>query len=102
VSQNGQEFEGAARIVGRVGQIGCVTGIVSVSIITIAGAIGWLLDSRLGTDGFFTALFMIGSFPITLYAIVRISLALIRRVQARQTGGIDQESDSNSEELTEI
>lgn len=102
MTQNDQEFENAARIAGRVGQIGCVTGFVSIIIIAVAFAIGQFLDSTLGTSGIFTVVFLIGSFPITLYAIVRISLASIRRVQTQQTGSRDKENASNSEEETEI
>ncbi len=98
MSRNDQEFENTARIAGRVGQIGCVAGFVSIIIIAIAGAIGWFLDSRLGTDGFFTALFMLGSFPITLYAIVRISLTLMRRAQLPQIGSVGKENETSSEE----
>jgi F0F1-type ATP synthase assembly protein I len=102
VSQNdGQELGNAARITGLVGQIGCVTGIVSILIIAIAFAIGWFLDSKLGTNGILIVLFLVASFPITLLAIYRIGLATARRSQRPQTVTIDKEIESDSEEETE-
>ncbi len=102
MSQNDQEFENAARLTGLVGQIGCVTGIVSIIIIAVAFAIGWFLDSRLGTNGILIVLFLVASFPITLYAIFRIGLSTARRAQRPRTISKDKEIDSNSEEETEI
>ena len=58
-----------------VGQIGCVTGIVALAIIGVAFGAGWFLDDFLGNERkIFTVIFMLGSFPVTLYAMVRISL----------------------------
>lgn len=102
MSQNDQDLEHAARLAGLVGQLGCVTGLVSIIIIAIAFGIGQFLDSRLGTGGIFTVLFLIGSFPITLYAIVRISLATLKRVQTPKVKNKDKENESHSEEETEI
>jgi hypothetical protein len=67
-----------------VGQIGCVTGLMAILIIAIAFGAGWLLDSWMGNERrIITVLFMLGSFPITLFAIVRISLLLLQRAQSR-------------------
>jgi len=61
-----------------VGQIGCVTGIVALAIIGVAFGAGWFLDDFLGNERkIFTVIFMLGSFPVTLYAMVRISLWMI-------------------------
>ena len=66
-----------------VGQIGCVTGIVALLIIGLAFGAGWLLDDMLGNERkIFTVIFMLGSFPVTLYAMVRISLTMVGRAQA--------------------
>jgi hypothetical protein len=70
---------------GLVGQIGCVTGFAAIIIIAVAFGVGRLLDNWLGTDGIFTVLFLLGSFPITLYVIVRISLMALKRVQPPET-----------------
>ncbi len=61
-----------------VGQVGCVTGIVALAIIGVAFGAGWFLDGFLGNERkIFTVIFMLGSFPVTLYAMVRISLWMI-------------------------
>lgn len=65
----------AAALTNTVGQVGCVTGIVALAIIGIAFAAGWFLDDFLGNERkIFTVIFLLGSFPVTLYAMVRISL----------------------------
>jgi hypothetical protein len=103
VSQNYQPDQ-AARTAGLVGQIGCVTSFASFIIIGIAFAAGRFLDSMLETGGIFTVLFLIGSFPITLYVIVRISLFALGRFQqqvpAPQTEQIEDET--TPEETTKI
>lgn len=67
-----------------VGQIGCVTGLMAILIIAIAFGAGWLLDDWMGNERrIITVLFMLGSFPVTLFAIVRISLLLLQRAQSR-------------------
>ena len=100
MSQNSQDLGNAARVTGLVGQIGCVTGIVSIIIIAVAFAIGWFLDSRLGTNGILIVLFLVASFPITLIAIYKIGLATARRSQRPHTASIDKEIESSSEEET--
>ena len=66
-----------------VGQVGCVTGIVALLIIGLAFGAGWLLDDFLGNEAkIFTVIFMLGSFPVTLFAMVRISLWMVGRAQA--------------------
>ena len=80
MSQNDQ-LDQAARTAGLVGQIGCITGFASILLIAAAFAAGQFLDSKLETEGIFTVLFLLGSFPITLYVIVRISLYALRRAQ---------------------
>ena len=100
MSQNNQSYDQTARLAGLVGQIGCVTGFASILIIAAAFGIGRLVDSLLGTDGIFTVLFLLGSFPITLYVIVRISLLALKRVQgAAPVGGAsEQEKQTTTEE----
>lgn len=100
MSQNNQQFDQTARIAGLVGQIGCVTGFAAIIIIAVAFGIGRLLDNWLGTDGIFTVLFLLGSFPITLYVIVRISLMALKRVQPPETitPAPEQEQTTTTEE----
>ncbi len=65
-----------------VGQIGCVTAFVAVLIIGIAFGLGWLLDDFMGNERrIMTVVFMLASFPVTLFAMTRISLAMINRIQ---------------------
>lgn len=77
-----------------VGQVGCVTGIVAVGIIAIAFGIGRFLDNQLGTEGILTVVLMVGSFPVTLFAMVRISLTLVQRAQA-QVERLDKRADDS-------
>jgi F0F1-type ATP synthase assembly protein I len=99
VTQNNPEFDQAARTASLVGQIGCVTGFASMVIIGLAFGIGRLLDSLLGTSGIFTILFLLGSFPITLYVIVRISLWTLARAQrAVQQPKADKKQEDLKEE----
>lgn len=98
MSQNNQNYDQAARTAGLVGQIGCVTGFASIIIIGIAFAVGRFLDSLLGTNGIFTILFLLGSFPITLYVIVRISLWALARAQR----SLNSQSDLKLNENTTI
>ena len=72
-----------AELTNMVGQVGCVTGMVALLIIGVAFGAGWFLDDFLGNERkIFTVIFMLGSFPVTLYAMVRISLWMVGRAQA--------------------
>lgn len=90
----------AAELTNLVGQIGCVTGIVSLLIIAIAFGIGWFLDDLMGNERrIFTIIFLLASFPITLFAMVRISLWMLGRAQ-KETGGpkttIEEDRDTTA------
>lgn len=81
----------AAALTNTVGQVGCVTGIVALAIIGIAFGAGWFLDDFLGNERkIFTVIFMLGSFPVTLYAMVRISLWMVAKAN-RTVEQINQE-----------
>lgn len=70
----------AAALTNTVGQVGCVTGIVALLIIGLAFGAGWFLDGYLGNERkIFTVIFLLGSFPVTLYAMVRISLWMMAK-----------------------
>jgi len=101
VSQNNQQFDQTARVAGLVGQIGCVTGFAAMIIIAVAFGVGQLLDNWLGTGGIFSILFLVGSFPVTLYVIVRISLMALKRAQAPVSGSqVDEQDNSTTTEET--
>ena len=74
-------FAEAANLANTVGQIGCVTSLASLVIIGVAFGGGRFLDNWLGTGGVLTVVLMLGSFPITLFAIVRLSILLMSRAQ---------------------
>lgn len=81
----------AAALTNTVGQVGCVTGIVALVIIGVAFGAGWLLDDFLGNERkIFTVIFLLGSFPVTLYAMVRISLWMVGKAN-RTVEQINQE-----------
>ena len=81
----------AARLANTVGQAGCATGIVAILIIALAFGIGWLLDDLLGNETrFLTVGFLLLSFPVTLFAMVKISLFIVGRAN-QQTEKIEQE-----------
>lgn len=71
-----------AQLTNLVGQVGCVTGIVALLIIGAAFAAGWFLDGLMGNERkVLTVIFLLASFPVTLYAMVRISLWMVGRAQ---------------------
>lgn len=84
-----------------VGQVGCVIGIVALAIIGIAFGAGWLLDDFLGNERkIFTVIFMLGSFPVTLWAMVKISLWMMgkanRTVENIRKEQIKEDKDENA------
>ena len=83
------------RLVNTVGQAGCATGIVAIVIIAVAFGVGWLLDDLLGNERrFLTMALLLLSFPVTLFAMVRISLFIVGKAnqQAEQTNQDKQET----------
>ena len=80
-------LKNATRLANTVGQAGCATGIVAIIIIALAFGIGWFLDDLLGNERrFLTIAFLLLSFPVTLFAMIRISLFIVGRAnqQAEQ------------------
>lgn len=84
----------AAAYANLISQIGCTTSLASIIIIAVAFAAGQLLDNYLGTRGVFTVLFLVGSFPVTLYVILRIALSTAARAQ---TLVVDTETGTEEE-----
>lgn len=93
------QFDLASRTAGLVGQIGCVTGFASIIIIAVAFFAGRFLDSLFETNGILTVLFLLGSFPITLYVIVRVSLFALRRAQ--QPTSADEANETGDNNIAE-
>ena len=68
-----------ALMAGVVGQVGCAT----VIVIAVALGAGFLLDRFLDTKPIFTIIFLIGSVPVTLYTIVRVTMTAVNRTQQK-------------------
>lgn len=96
MSQSNRPAENAAAYAGLISQIGCTTSLASIIIIAVAFGAGRFLDSYLGTGGVFTVLFLVGSFPVTLYVIIRIGLATAERAQ--RIMGQNQANDNHDDE----
>jgi F0F1-type ATP synthase assembly protein I len=62
-------------------RVGCFIPLVSVLIIGAAAAVGYALDQWLGTENVFFIIAIVASFPVTLFAIIRVSLYLVQRYQ---------------------
>lgn len=81
----------AAALTTTVGQVGCVTAFAALLIIGVAFAAGWLLDDFLGNERrIFTVVFLLGSFPVTLFVMVRLSLLILAQAQ-KTTDKINKE-----------
>lgn len=98
MSQRKQSNDNAAAYAGLISQIGCTTSLASIIIIALAFGAGRLLDNYLGTSGIFTVLFLVGSFPVTLYVILRIALSTAARAQNLMTPGQQDENDNHDHE----
>lgn len=84
-----------------VGQIGCVTAFVAIIIVGIAFGVGQLLDGWLDLKGVFTVILMLGSFPVTLFAITRISLGMVGRAQ-KQAAAMTKSHETQNEEENSV
>lgn len=65
-------------LAGVIGQVGCLT----IIIIGVALGAGIFLDRFLDTRPIFTILLLVGSVPVSLYIIVRVTLTAVARSQA--------------------
>ena len=75
-----------------VGQVGCIT----LVFIGLAFAAGTLLDNFLNLEmRIFTILFLVGSVPVALYVVARVSFATVSKAQS-QLEITDTEDDSDS------
>ena len=83
-----------------IGRVGCVTALIAIVVVGIAFGAGWLLDDLLGNERrIFTVVFMLGSFPITLYAMVRISLQMLARANAQMERLKKEAPELNKEDI---
>lgn len=79
-----QNVQQSLQLANTVGKVGCVIGFVAIIIIALAFGTGMLIDTWMGNERqWATILLMLGSFPITLYAMIQISLRTMARANAK-------------------
>ena len=100
MSQN-SNLNHTIKVTNLVGQVGCLTGIVALVIIGVAFVAGRFLDNYFGTQGVFTVIFLLGSFPITLFAMVKISLHLVAKAQKELNSSQEKKEEQSESETTE-
>jgi F0F1-type ATP synthase assembly protein I len=93
VNKNQPDINQTSLLAGIIGQVGCIT----IIIVGLALGAGLLLDRFLGTEPIFTILLMVGSVPVTLYIIVRVSLLAAARIQQTQETTTKQTEDKAGE-----
>ncbi len=90
---NDPNLQRTAALTNLVGQVGCVTGFVALIVIGVSFGAGWLLDDLMGNERrIFTVIFMLASFPITLFAMVKVSLWFVAKANR-----MDAEQDKTDE-----
>ena len=62
-------------------QIGCMMSASAVIVIGLAFGAGYLLDRLFDTGNILTIIFLVGSFPVTLFAMIQIGLRMQMRMQ---------------------
>jgi F0F1-type ATP synthase assembly protein I len=87
VNKNQKQIAQSALMAGVVGQVGCAT----VIVIALSLGAGFLLDRFLDTRPIFTIIFLIGSVPVTLYTIVRVTMTAVNRIQQRLDRQMEEE-----------
>jgi F0F1-type ATP synthase assembly protein I len=88
VNKDQKQIAQTALMAGVVGQVGCAT----VIVIAVALGAGFLLDRFLETRPIFTIIFLIGSVPVTLYTIVRVTITAVNRTQRRLDKNTEEEA----------
>jgi len=88
VNNDQKQIAQTALMAGVVGQVGCAT----VIVIAVALGAGFLLDRYLDTRPIFTIIFLIGSVPVTLYTIVRVTMTAVNRTQRRLDKNMEEEA----------
>ena len=80
-----------------VASIGCATTLAGLVIVGAAFGLGLWLDDIFGTRPILTFVALAGSFPVTLYVIVRISLNAVARSN-RLREQLEKEKSKQDEE----
>ncbi len=68
-------------MVNMASQIGCMMSSAAVIVIGLAFGAGYLLDRLFDTGNILTIIFLVGSFPVTLFAMIQIGLRMQMRMQ---------------------
>ena len=68
-------------MVNMASQIGCMMSASAVIVIGLAFGAGYLLDRVFDTGNILTIVFLVGSFPVTLFAMIQIGLRMQLRMQ---------------------
>jgi hypothetical protein len=68
-------------MVNSASQIGCMMSAAAVIVIGLAFGAGYLLDRFFDTGNILTVIFLVGSFPVTLFAMIQIGLRMQMRMQ---------------------
>jgi len=71
---------------------------VVILIVVVALGLGTALDRFLETDRLFTLLFILGSVPLTLSAVYKISMSTVKKAQrqTRQDSSSSQSEDDST------
>jgi len=72
---------------GRMAQSVVRVALLTFAVLAVAVGGGWWLDFRLGTRPTFMILFVLVSFPITLFLVTRIVYRTARRSDPARSGG---------------
>lgn len=98
VAQDSNKANTAA-IANTVGQVGCLTALITLVVIALAFAIGWFLDNLMGNEKrFLTVGMLLLSFPITLFLTVRISMWVAAKAQRAPEGKPGPDLSENKDE----
>lgn len=84
-------------MVNMASQIGCMMSAAAVIVIGLAFGAGYLLDRVFDTGNILTILFLVGSFPVTLFAMVQIGLRM--QIRMRQQMDAAKKAQAQEEQL---
>ncbi|MCB8949781.1 MAG: AtpZ/AtpI family protein [Ardenticatenaceae bacterium] len=80
MSENSQ-LNQTAVMINMASQVGCMMSGAAVLVIGLAFGAGYLLDRLFDTGNILTIIFLVGSFPVTLFAMIQIGLRMQMRMQ---------------------
>lgn len=81
-------------------QIGCMMSASAVIVIGLAFGAGYFLDRVFDTGNILTIVFLVGSFPVTLFAMIQIGLRMQIRMQ-QQLEAIKKKQAQEEQQLAQ-